>query len=56
MPTFRINILSPFSGLEVETVCFSGTLESAYEFTWRQTQNNNDIILRAVKTSDLTTF
>jgi hypothetical protein len=36
MLTFRRNILSPSSGLKMKTVCFSETIASTDESTWRQ--------------------
>jgi hypothetical protein len=34
IPTFRRSILSPSSGLKMETVCFSEMLVFTYETTW----------------------
>jgi hypothetical protein len=41
MPTFRRNILSPSSGLKVETACFSEALASTNKSTWCQNPDHH---------------
>jgi hypothetical protein len=50
--TFRRNILSPSSGLKMETVCFSETLDLPTSLDGAKTQKI--IIFTAVETSNLT--
>jgi hypothetical protein len=41
------------SALKIEAVCYSETLDSTYETTWRQNQDNTNITLTAARTSNL---
>jgi hypothetical protein len=50
--TFRRSMLSPSSGLMMETVCFSRTLLFTYESTEFRTQKKNTVDFTAVRTSN----
>jgi hypothetical protein len=49
---YRRNILSPSSAVNLETVCFSGTLASAYESTRRQNPNHQHKWVRPGRPGD----
>lgn len=54
-PVLQRNIPPPSSALKTETVSFSETFVSTYKSTWGH-DNKNIVILRAVRTSNLTWY
>jgi hypothetical protein len=50
MPTYRRNILSPSSGLKMETVCFSDMLASTCKSTHGAKTQKKKIIIEDVVT------